>query len=259
VLTTQTGLNESKQLSTYSSKQNNKQLLFLRRTKMNKMTRGFIAFAVAAQLTITGAATAFAQVDITCVGSRSNQTVQNVIVPMGATFTLTGMRVLGNIEVKELARATVRTSTVSGDIIAEQGSIARLVGGSVAGEVLGLAAQSINVSGGTVIAGGILTEETAAVVVGTGTTAGNIEILKGGTATISGSRVNGSIKFEENRGRVAASSNQVAGNFEAYLNTGGAAFNSNRITGNMQCKDNLPAPTGRGNTAVSKEDQCARL
>jgi len=226
---------------------------------MNKITRGFIAFTVAAQMTLAGAAAAFAQTDLTCVGSRANLTVQNVIVPMGATCTLTGMRVLGNIEVKERARVTVRTSTVNGDIIAEQGSIARVVGGTLSGGVHGLAAQSINISGGAIIAGDILTEETAAVVVGTGTTACNIEILNGGTANISGTRVTGSIKFEENRGRVAASSNQVAGNFEAYLNTGGAAFNSNRITGNMQCKDNLPAPTGRGNSAASKEDQCARL
>jgi hypothetical protein len=36
-------------------------------------------------------------------------------------------------------------------------------------------------------------------------------------------------------------------------------FNSNTITGNMQCKENRLAPTGSGNTAAIKEDQCAAL
>ena len=37
------------------------------------------------------------------------------------------------------------------------------------------------------------------------------------------------------------------------------AQREDRIDGNLQCKENLPAPAGGGNTAALKEDQCAAL
>ena len=51
----------------------------------------------------------------------------------------------------------------------------------------------------------------------------------------------------------------MGGSLQAFKNYGGVALNRNRIKGNLQCKENIPAPTGSGNQAASKEDQCARL
>ena len=225
---------------------------------MFTMIRGFLALAIAFPMFFAGAPSAFAQVDITCISALSRQTVQNVIVPQGAVCSLTDMTVLGNVEVKELATVTIRRGSVNGDVIAEAGATARLVAGRISGGVAGLGARLINING-TSIAIDVTADQTTSVVVGNGARAGSIEILKGGSANISGGRLSGSLKFEENRGAITASSNIVAGNFEAFLNQGRLTFNSNTITGNMQCKENRLAPTGSGNTAAIKEDQCAAL
>jgi hypothetical protein len=51
----------------------------------------------------------------------------------------------------------------------------------------------------------------------------------------------------------------LGGDLQAFKNLGGVSLVNNRMKGNLQCKENIPAPTGRGNQAASKEDQCARL
>jgi hypothetical protein len=67
------------------------------------------------------------------------------------------------------------------------------------------------------------------------------------------------LQFESNTGSVAAAGNTIGGSRQAFQNLGGATFNGNRMNGNMQCKENIPAPTGGCNVSPSKEDQCARL
>jgi hypothetical protein len=45
-----------------------------------------------------------------------------------------------------------------------------------------------------------------------------------------------------------------------FANRGTQSVTGNRINGNLQCKENVPAPTGGGNIVQgNKEDQCARL
>ncbi|HMM84362.1 hypothetical protein [Azohydromonas sp.] len=51
----------------------------------------------------------------------------------------------------------------------------------------------------------------------------------------------------------------LGGNLQAFKNYGGLALANNRMKGNLQCKENIPSPTGGGNRAASKEDQCRRL
>jgi hypothetical protein len=225
---------------------------------MRKMICGVVAITGVVQAVLGASSAVHAQVDVTCTGAQANTVVQNVIVPMGATCTLTDMTVRGNVEVKENARVTIRRGSVNGDVIGEMGSTIRLARGNINGSIQGKSAALVNVAG-TIIAKDITVEETASLVVNTGARVGSIEVLKGGSAVITGVQLSGGLKFEENAGAISASGNRVAGNFEAFLNTGGASFSSNTITGNMQCKDNLPAPTGSGNTAAIKEDQCAAL
>ena len=44
----------------------------------------------------------------------------------------------------------------------------------------------------------------------------------------------------------------------AFQNRGGVAITANRVDGNLQCKANIPAPTGGRNIVQGvKEDQCA--
>ena len=58
---------------------------------------------------------------------------------------------------------------------------------------------------------------------------------------------------------LVANANRIGGNLQAVGNRGGMVLTDNRIDGNLQCKENRPAPSGGGNIAASKEDQCAAL
>jgi hypothetical protein len=42
-------------------------------------------------------------------------------------------------------------------------------------------------------------------------------------------------------------------------NRGGLSLAANRMIGALQCKENQPAPSGSGNVASIKEDQCRAL
>jgi hypothetical protein len=58
---------------------------------------------------------------------------------------------------------------------------------------------------------------------------------------------------------MVARKNTILGNLQAVSNTGGLVIENNTIAENLQCKQNNPPPTGGGNTAGDKEDQCAKL
>jgi hypothetical protein len=86
-----------------------------------------------------------------------------------------------------------------------------------------------------------------------------VQLVQGGSASISQARINGDILFDDNVGPLLAHANVLGGNLQAFQNTGGVTLTNNRMKGNLQCKENEPAPTGGGNRAASKEDQCSRL
>jgi hypothetical protein len=46
---------------------------------------------------------------------------------------------------------------------------------------------------------------------------------------------------------------------QIFQNTGGVKLLRNMVAENLQCKSNFPAPTGGGNIAGDKEDQCENL
>lgn len=176
-----------------------------------------------------------------CRGSVGAISVEKVIVPDGASCILTGTQVQSDVEVK--GNASVRTEA----------------GARVGGNVTGAGSSRVVVLDTRVI-GNVQTDNTATVVVrGATSVGGNIQIKQGGTATVENATVNGDVQFEQNRRAIQAARNRVGGNFQVFGNTGGVNLVSNRVAQNLQCKENRPAPTGSGNTAGSKEDQCARL
>lgn len=176
-----------------------------------------------------------------CRGAIGAITVEIVIVPQGASCTLTGTRVDGNVEVR--ADAVV---VIQGDAF---------VGGNVQAE------NSANVTVvNSHVNGSIQTENTEDVVVQDGTlVGGNIQIGQGGSARIANTTVDGDIQLEQNASALTATANLVDGNFQVFGNTGGVTLLNNTIQQNLQCTENSPAPNGSGNTAGSKEDQCAAL
>jgi len=156
-----------------------------------------------------------------CNGVIGAVTVEDVTVPSGATCTLRGTRVQGNVT------------------IARQGTL-RATGTSVGGNV-----QS---QGHTLVT----IRESSRV-------GGSVQLEDGGEVQVADSRVGGSIQLKANRAKAGVARTTVGADVQLFDNRGALA-SRNRIDGNLQCKSNVPAPTGGGNVVGgNKEDQCARL
>lgn len=156
-----------------------------------------------------------------CTGRVGAVALDNIFVPDGASCVLDRTRAKGNIVVGTGARLTAYSVSINGNLQAEGAQDVRVTGNSTFG--------------------------------------GSVQLVKGGSATITRARVNGDILFDENVAPLAASYNIVGGDLQAFKNMAGVSLIGNTMKGNLQCKENIPAPTGRGNRAASKEDQCARL
>lgn len=156
-----------------------------------------------------------------CTGAVGAVSLDNVFVPDGATCVLDRTRTNGSVVVGRGASLRARSVSINGNVQAEGAAFVGIGGYSAVG--------------------------------------GSVQIVQGGGATIEQARIKGDLQFESNTAPLAANGNTIGGSLQAFQNMGGATFNHNRMNGNMQCKENIPAPTGSGNISPSKEDQCARL
>lgn len=192
---------------------------------MERHTMRLAPALVATAMTVTAlvvvpAAPAFADERV-CRGSLGAVTVDNLRVPSGASCTLD-------------------RTTVKGTLKIETGASLVATGIRVVGNVQGEGSRSVRVTGAVV--------------------GGSVQIKQGGAASVVTTRVNGDIQYDEMTQALRADSNVVGGNIQVVKNFGGVAINSNRIDGALQCKENRPAPTGRGNVAgEGKEGQCRAL
>jgi subtilisin family serine protease len=160
--------------------------------------------------------------DSTCQGFLGAVTVKNLHVPQGASCTLNGTRVEGNIKVEKSASLAVQNVTVIGNIQAESARLVEVLAGS--------------------------------------TVWGNIQIKLGGPVRIENVSVKRDIQFEANQGILSVAGNQVGGNLQVFHTVGGITIANNIVNGNLQCKENSPSPDGGNNTVQgNKEDQCAGL
>jgi len=157
-----------------------------------------------------------------CRGAIGAQTVDNLRVPQGATCDLTGAFVKGTVKVERDAVLRARSIRVVG-----------------------------NVQG----------ENAARVTVDRSELGGSFQVKQGGGADLTESRLVGDVQLDANNGatqRVVA--NDVNGSVQVIANRGGVDITRNLIDGNLQCKGNVPPPTGGGNVVHGNaEDQCASL
>jgi hypothetical protein len=160
--------------------------------------------------------------DRVCRGELTDVTVDNLRVPDGATCTLTRVRVKGTAKAESDATLIINRSRVIGNV---QGEDARKV----------IVRRATRVGG-------------------------SVQFVQGGAARVINSNVNGDVQYDENDRRLAVNGNEVGGNVQVVQNTGGVVIRDNVIDGNLQCKANVPAPTGGNNTVGgNKEDQCEHL
>jgi hypothetical protein len=146
-------------------------------------------------------------------------TVENLFVPDKRRCTLTNTIVQGNINVGTLANLTATSVRVKGSVQAEG-----------ANTVIVRTNSQVN---------------------------GDVQLKAGRAATVVSTTIGGTLLFDGNTRAVRANLNTVGGDLQAFRNTGGVTITRNNMNGNLQCKENTPAPTGFGNQAASKEDQCA--
>jgi hypothetical protein len=180
-----------------------------------------LALAVCALLAVAPAAQAEERV---CRGTIGATTVDNLLVPRGATCTLNGTRVEGTVKVERNATLTASGIRVKGNVQSE-------------------GFKNILLRQGSVVVGSVQLENG----------------LRGGSGRVLNTRINGDLQFFSNEARMIARGNTILANFQANQNTGGLVIENNRIAENLQCQSNNPPPVGGGNTAGDKEGQCARL
>lgn len=156
-----------------------------------------------------------------CTGSIGAVTLDNIVVPDGRSCILNGTRAKGTLKVGRGASLAAHGVQINGNIQGE-------------------GAYSVVVRRNSFVGG-------------------SIQLKQGGAARVEYTRINGDLLYDTNQRALAASYNTIGGNLQAFQNRGGVSLVRNRIDGNLQCKENRPAPTGGGNQASSKEDQCARL
>ena len=159
-----------------------------------------------------------------CRGTIGSATVDNLRVPQGASCTLNGTRVEGTVKVERKATLVANTIRVKGNVQSE-------------------GFKNITLRENSVVVGSVQLENG----------------LDGGSGRVLNSKVNGDLQFFSNDSRMIAKGNTILANFQANQNTGGLVIQNNRISENLQCQANTPPPTGGGNTAGDKEDQCAAL
>lgn len=155
-----------------------------------------------------------------CTGLVGAVTVEKIIVPDGASCRLEGTRVQSDVEVKPGASLIARRAIVGGNVQASN-------------------ARSVQVILGRVD--------------------GNVQLEQGRGGLVRRVVIGGDLQVEQNSRAYTLDRNRIDGNLQAFQNRGGLTIQGNQIQENLQCKENVPPPTGGGNTAASKEDQCALL
>lgn len=177
--------------------------------------------SLVAALALGGASFAVHAEETVCRGTIGPRSLDNILVPDNAVCTLNGTRANGTLQVGRGASLQANRVAINGNLQAE-------------------GALQVNVGAGSSFGG-------------------SVQIKQGGGASIAGTRIKGDLQFDENVMPLSASDNLIGGNLQAVKNFGGLTIERNVIDGALQCKENSPAPVGGGNSASSKEDQCARL
>ncbi|TDO47234.1 hypothetical protein EV643_109127 [Kribbella sp. VKM Ac-2527] len=206
--------------------------------------------------------------DTNCTGSIGATTIPGkLVVPDGATCTLTGTHILGSLEVKINSTLRATRIRVEGDALATQARLASITSGSyVVGHVQFSKGITATFTGSTPFGGVELVENSGRATL-TGSTftesPGFVAKNRGG-AVVDNNRAGDALLVQENSNGTWVRGNTIVDNLNVSKNLGGTVISNNRAGDNIDCTDNSPAPTGSGNVAGtdgggSKTGQCAGL
>lgn len=195
-----------------------------------------------------------------CNGTLGAVSVEQVSVPAGASCTLAGTRVRGDVKVARGGSVTATGARIEGNVQAEDArSIVISAGTLVIGDVQAKRLATVRVENST-IDGNLQVEERGASLLSADTRiGGDLQVKKAASATLGRTTVDGNIQLEENAGALASDGATVRGNFQVVKNRGGVTLRGNRVQQVLECKENAPAPVGGGNIAGEKSEQCRAL
>lgn len=160
------------------------------------------------------------------------------------TGTIGATSIDGNVIVPDGARCNLNRTRVDGNVIVGTGSILVARGVEVGGNVQAEGAEGV-----------LLRDDRGT----RSTVGGSVQLNQGDQAGVIKTTVDSDVQVEQNDGRIVLNQNRVDGNMQVNQNTGGVSINRNTIQGALQCQSNNPPPTGGGNQAGDKEDQCENL
>jgi hypothetical protein len=214
--------------------------------------------------------------DTECVVALPPATYDNVVVPPGATCSLVGSTVLGNVKALEKSQLVIRNSNVRGNVHGDKADVVQVIESRVRESISikegGPAAATTVPTGGFFC--GALGNPCEVFISGTIVEEGEVQIEKmvGSVAVQQlivllgpGEVQKGNIKVEDNR--IPASPEfleiryTIAQNLQVFKNTGagGKFVDNNSVGENLQCFDNEPPFASFNNTARSEEGQCPPL
>lgn len=158
--------------------------------------------------------------DRICRGTIGARTIDdNVRVPQGATCTLNGTYVKGDVKAFKGARVELNNARVDGNVQT-------------------IRARRTIVRNRTVVDG-------------------NVQAKYGGSHVVKFSRVKGDVQYEFTRGIGRVRRTTVDGNVQIYKSPGGFGVWYNRIDGDLQCFENGTPRRGDGNRVQgNKQGQC---
>jgi len=177
----------------------------------------------------------------------------NVTVNGGGTFSIgPSTSIKGNLQIQSIpsgsATNQVCGSTISGNLQFQSNGTSVLIGSgspSCAGNVIKGSLQVLS--------------NTAPITLYGNTVSVSLQVQSNTAAvTIDGNAVSGSLQVQSNTGATTLDGNTVGGSLQDQSNTGATQVISNVITGTLQCSSNTSI-TGSGNTAASKQGQCAKF
>jgi hypothetical protein len=209
-----------------------------------------------------------AHADTTCNGTiGTGVIVGNVIVPPGASCELLGTTVTGNVLFGQGSKLLTENANVAGNIQGEGAARVWIYNTAVTDIQLKKVTRQIIIgSDRTCVADPLvlgriqLEENSARISICKMSTRQDVQLTKNsGPILVDRNIIGEDLQAADNTQLVRIRFNTVGANMEVIKNTGGVILNQNTAGMRIQCNDNVPPPTGSGNTAPAKEGQCAGL
>jgi hypothetical protein len=177
----------------------------------------------------------------------------NVAISGASTYSIgPSVNIKGNLQILNIPKGSA-TNQMCGSTVA--GDLQYLSNGTS-----GLFGSGSPSCAGNVIKGNLqVISNTAATTINGNTVSGNVQVQNNtGAVTVVANTITANLQVQGNTGATTVNGNKVGGSLQDQNNIGATQVSTNVITSALQCSGNTSI-TGGGNTASSKQGQCAKF